>query len=221
MTESKSIVASGKLFVVDTSTHARERVSILAMSYLQYDIVSKYQYLSKFLIGKNKMTLYGSPLLMADRSKLVNSITASVANLRLGVDLEIPYPRALVSVWFYLNRVTDIAIPMANYNPRDVSLWTQGLTIDERLDMWNWIQFFQCDVTDEKIIEWFNLLVDDVATDERYAFKARPKIFDNICASMREISKRHQDGMNPNNKERDAEKSWNQPIIKENIIGKD
>lgn len=186
-------------FLVDRSTPERKTVSELALNCLNPEI-AKFHFNGKFEFAGTTWVMYGNELLMSSRSGLFK---------RLLVDKKIAklttlncHHSSLVSVWLYLNRVTDIPIPMANYNLRDNSLWTHGMSFKARVEIWQLLEYFECDFTDEKIIEWFNLLKED------FPKEFQEKDYPEIYKKMEPLSKRHADGKNPKNNIEDNEKSW-------------
>lgn len=188
-----------KSFHPDYSTPERKRTSDLALNFLDPVLGKKYMGES-FGFNDSEFLLYGNKILMADRSGLFKRMLKDKDFRKL--ELPTAYFSALVSVWLYLNRVTDIAIPMANYNPRNNSLWTHGMSFKSKVSIWKWLEYFECDLTDEKIIEWFNLLKED----NREEFSAEE--FVAIHKAMEPLSKRHLQGKNPKNQIEDEKESW-------------
>lgn len=115
-----------------------------------------------FEIGEAKTILYGNPIIMSTKSKLFAGLLeeANTGPLLLAPGLTLdPYPESFLSVWLYMNGVTDqLSMNHTPTGPRNSYEDQKYKILARMLRMWDWIKYFQID----NLIDYFNRTAHDV-----------------------------------------------------------
>lgn len=129
------------------------------------------KYLVPFQIGSNKIVLYGAPAIMSLKSELINSLLDKLTDENvLAPNMEVN-PISLEFLWSRLNG-GDVHPAL--------------LKVDNFLNLWTLMNYFDINVNDKLISEYFNALknvIPEVANAEEYK-----SMIDGILAKAKIIS---------------------------------
>lgn len=106
-----------------------------------FDLEYGKSFATEFLLGEEKLPLYGNPAAMAIKSELIKGQLGSMLRSKehtfnLATETKITHPRALLNAWSYINVG---------------KLWMDGFTLDESISLWEWLDYFlvEADTTSE------------------------------------------------------------------------
>lgn len=114
---------------------------------------------TKFLLGKNKIVIYGYPIAMVARSVIIadiediDSLARTPLHLAPTQDITPSDMRAFIPVWLSLNGITA-SPPLGG----DI-VWAHGLNLLDKVAVVKWLIYFDMDRESEAV----NLFVSDIA----------------------------------------------------------
>lgn len=136
--------------------------------------------MTRFIIGKDMAKFYGSPVIMAMRSGLMKAYLNSMAEhpeeqpYPLAAEITVTTLKSVMSVWAYMNL--------------GLLGMTADLTFDEYLDVWNWLNYFDVDLHDHEILEWFDGIWGHANSDKKILVEgvtlSQAALLENIINNM-------------------------------------
>ena len=115
------------------------------------------KFMSEFQVGKQKLKLYGNPMVMQGQSGLIESfmdaMSASDPPYELASAVDVIYPRSLMAIWVSLNF-------------HSVRVRHDILNIHENIALWPWINYFIIPMTDKLLDNWVEYLTIAVTLED-------------------------------------------------------
>lgn len=149
MSESKGDVKgldSDELFVVDKGSPP---LGAELQKYFNPKYMPKF--MTEFQVGKQLLKFYGYPIIMGNKSKLIethlDAMLESDPPFHLASEVDVVHPRSFMSIWMYMN--------IQDFSWVTTSFYTYKLTPTEIINMWSWINYFNIPISSRAVSSWF------------------------------------------------------------------